>query len=143
MAEKLAWDYVYAFDPVPQQTEEFNKLSQYYKNLKAGRLTSTRCEECGEISWPPRTVCPNCMSDRLAWTDLPEEGEIVVATAQESGAFPGFKAPLIFGMLDFGVVRFIGKLVDIDPAQLAPGTKVRLKVETEEDGRVLPAFTPV
>ena len=143
MAERLNWDYVYSCDPVPQQTPEFNKLHQYYENLHLERLTTTKCTECGETSWPPRTVCPKCMSDELAWVDLPEEGSIIVITVQESGAFPGFKTPLIFAMLQFGDVQFIGKLLDVDIAQLAPGKKVRLKTEKQADGRILPAFTLV
>lgn len=143
MAEKLTWDYVFAFDPVPQQTPEFNKLHQYYENLQAGRLSTTKCANCGKISWPPRTVCPECMSDELYFEDLPEKGEIIVVTVQEGGAFPGFKPPLIFALLQFGEVRFIGKLLDVDPNQLAPGRKVRLNVEKQEDGRVLQAFTLV
>ncbi|WP_206809241.1 Zn-ribbon domain-containing OB-fold protein [Paradesulfitobacterium ferrireducens] len=141
MAERLIWDYVYAYDPVPQQTPEFNKLHKYYENLHLERLTTTKCTKCEKISWPPRSVCPECMSDEMSWVDLPEEGSIIVVTVQESGAFPGFQAPLIFAMLQFGDIRFIGKLIDVELSQLAPGKKVRLKVETQYDGRVLPAFT--
>lgn len=141
MAEKLTWDYVFACDPVPQQTPEFNKLHRYYENLQAGLLATTKCEKCNEAYWPPRTVCPKCMSDQLVWTELPEEGEIIVVTVQESGAFPGFKAPLIFAMLKFGNLQFIGKIIDVDPKNLEPGKKVRLIIEKQEDGRVLPAFT--
>ncbi len=141
MAQKLAFDYVFACDPVPQQTPEFNKLYQYYENLKAGRLTTTQCTTCGKVSWPPRTVCPKCMSDQLSLVDLPTEGEIIVVTIQQGGAFPGFPPPLAFALLQFGELRFIGKLLDVDPAELGPGKKVRLQVEEQEDGRVLPAFT--
>ena len=143
MAERLTFDYVFMCDPVPQQKPEFNKLSRYYENLKAGRLTTTQCNHCGKVAWPPRTVCPECLSDQLSFIDLPEEGEIIVVTIQEGGAFPGFPPPLAFAYLQFGEVRFIGKLHDVDMSELAPGKKVRLKVEQQADGRVLPAFTLV
>ncbi|MHB1407099.1 MAG: Zn-ribbon domain-containing OB-fold protein [Desulfitobacteriaceae bacterium] len=141
MAQRLTWDYVFAFDPVPQQAPEFNKLHRYYQNLQDGRLTTTECAKCGKVYWPPRTVCPECFSNELSFVELPEIGEIIVVTLQEGGAFPGFPPPLAFALLQFGPLRFIGKLVDVDPAQVGPGKKVRLKVEQQEDGRVLPAFT--
>ncbi|WP_206809163.1 Zn-ribbon domain-containing OB-fold protein [Paradesulfitobacterium ferrireducens] len=140
MVEKLTWDYVYGCDPVPQQTSEFNKLHEYYEALNEGRLMTTKCDACGQVLWPPRTVCPECMSGRLSWTQLPDEGEIIVFTVQESGAFPGFTLPLIFAYLQFGPVRFIGKIIGAEPEELAPGKKVRLQPEKQEDGRILPAF---
>jgi len=143
MAERLTWEYVYSCDPIPQQTPEFNKLHQYYENLHLGRLTTTKCRKCEKVSWPPRTVCPVCMSDELSWVDLPDEGSIVVVSVQEGGAFPGFVAPLVFAMLQFGDVKFMAKLIDVDIAQLAPGKKVRFKPEKQYDGRILPAFTLV
>ena len=143
MAEKLQWDYVFSCDPIPQQIPKFNKLSKYYENMHAGKLTTTQCTKCGKTTWPPRSVCPVCMSDEMAWIDLPEEGTIVVISIQDGGAFPGFVAPLIFAMLKFGDVSFMAKIIDVDRAQLAPGKKVRFKPEVQYDGRILPAFTLV
>jgi len=142
MIKKPVWEYLNTYDLIPQQTKETNKLYQYYDNLKAGKLTTTKCDDCGLAIWPPRTVCPKCMSDKLSWVEAPEEGEILLVTVQENGVLPGFKAPLIFAVIRFGDIRITGKIIDVaDPASVAPGQKVCLKVEEQYDGRVLPAFT--
>ncbi len=139
MAEK----YYYALDPYPQETEYQNRIYKFYEALKEGRLTSTQCKDCGHVSWPPRIVCPECVSDRLEWVELPKEGEITAFTIQESGVPMGFKAPLIFAMVKIGKIKFLSRIVDVDPSEVEIGSKVKLRVLEASYDRVLPAFTLV
>jgi hypothetical protein len=139
MAEK----YYYTLDPFPQETEYQNRIYKFYDFLKEGRLTSTKCKDCGFVPWPPRVVCPKCMSDNLEWIELPEEGEIYAFTVQESGVPMGFKAPLIFAMIKIGEVRFLSRIVDANPEEVKVGGRVKLKVLEVPNDRVLPAFALV
>ena len=139
MAEK----YYYVLDPFPQETEYQNRIYKFYDFLKEGKLTATKCKDCGYTPWPPRVVCPKCMSDNLEWVDLPEKGEIYAFTVQESGVPMGFEAPLIFAMVKIGDVRFLSRIVDAKPEDVKVGGKVKLKVLNVPNDRVIPAFTVV
>lgn len=46
-----------------------------------GRLALQRCDECGARLYPPRELCPACLSASLSW-DIADhlEGELLAAT---------------------------------------------------------------
>ena len=68
------------------QTEADTRIHQFYENLRAGELTTTRCEDCGAIHYPPRVVCPECMGEDLSYVDLPERGELFAFSEVRAGA---------------------------------------------------------
>ncbi|MFB6353998.1 MAG: zinc ribbon domain-containing protein, partial [Halobacteriales archaeon] len=38
------------------QTAEHTGIHEFYENLRDGRLTTTECDDCGELLFPPRIV---------------------------------------------------------------------------------------
>ncbi len=129
---------VYSLDPVPLQTPDQNRIYPFYDNLKQNRLTTTKCADCGHIAWPPRIVCPKCMSDRLDWVDFPETGQIYAFTVQTAATPPGFNPPVVYALIDFdNGLRIISPIVDCDPAQVEAGAQVVLKVVPAPRDRVL------
>jgi uncharacterized OB-fold protein len=141
--------YLRAVDPLPLEGPEDTRLHEFYRHLAAGRLTTTRCRECGRIDWPPRAFCPACTSDAFEWTELPAEGRIHGFSVQESGVPAGFPRPLVFAMVTVAGLRIFAPLVDVtDPAALAIGQPVAfraVRVADDAQGRPrhLPAFAPV
>ncbi|MFZ3101286.1 MAG: Zn-ribbon domain-containing OB-fold protein [Desulfitobacteriaceae bacterium] len=137
-------DYIFTIDPFPLQTKEHNKLYPFFDALKEGRLVNSECPKCNEMFWPPRSVCPNCMEDNLEWKELSHEGTIVAFSVQESGVPLGFKAPLIFAVVEIeNRVRLFTHLLDSNLQDVKLGTKVKLVVENVANDRVLPAFTVI
>jgi uncharacterized OB-fold protein len=140
--------YARAMDPLPLESAEHNKLHPFYAHLAEGRLTTTRCRDCGRIDWPPRGFCPACTSDAFDWADLPSVGRIHGFTVQETGVPAGFRRPLVLAMVEVAGLRVFAPLVDVaDPAALVVGARVRLapvRVADDPQGqsRYLPAFTP-
>ena len=51
-------------------------------------------------TFPPRVVCPNCLSENLDWIDLPTRGTVKVVTEEEVGVPLGFETPLIHALID-------------------------------------------
>ncbi len=135
---------VYVCDPVPQQTEDQNMVYPFYDHLRENRLTTTQCQDCGQIAWPPKIVCNECMSDQMEWIDFPPTGKIYAFTTQEAGVPPGFDSPLVFALRDCdNDVRLISALIDTDPAKVSVGAEVTLKVVDAPRDRVLFFFTLV
>jgi uncharacterized OB-fold protein len=121
--------YIGSMDLYPQQAPEFNRVHPFYDHLKEGRFTTTRCTECGHRAFPPRVICPECLSERLEWIDLPREGTVLVVTEEEVGVPLGFETPLIHALVDLdGQLRIFARIVNAAVGQLKEGDRVKLHV---------------
>jgi uncharacterized OB-fold protein len=135
--------YFVTTDVFPPEGKEQNKLYPFYEFLRKGRLTTTQCQNCGEISWPPRTICPKCLSNQLNWVDLPKKGKIRFFTVQLAGVPPGFEPPLIIALIDFEKnFSFMSRIVKADPEKLKVGDEVELEILHVKGDRVIHAFKP-
>lgn len=121
--------YSYTMDIYPQEHMEETRLWPFFENLKQGKLTTTKCNKCRHVFWPPEVVCPECLSDDLEYVDMPKRGKIYAFTVQVAAIPPGFKPPLIHAMIDFeNGIRIISPLVDTKPEDVKLGDEVELKV---------------
>src|SRR3989304_5774233 len=133
----------FMLDFYPLEDAKFTGISQFFANLKEGRLTTTKCKKCGKLLWPPRIICSNCFSNELEWVDLGREGELYAFTEMRVGAPLGFVEDVPFCM---GIVKIGGFLIStrIDDAkydELKIGDRLRLKIVALSDGRVFFRFT--
>jgi hypothetical protein len=131
-------------DFYPLEDEKNTRVSQFFKNLKEGRLTTTKCKKCNKVLWPPRIVCPNCLSEGLEWIDLGTEGELYAFTEMRLGAPLGFcqDVPFCIGIVKIGGLLISGRIDNATYDSLKIGDKVGLKVVELEDGRVFYRFKP-
>ena len=140
--------YFRAVDPFPLQGGQHTRVARFYAGLQDGRLLTTWCPDCDRRQWPPRVVCPVCLSDRLDWVELPRQGTLHAFTVQETGVPPGFPRPLVFAVVRIDGLHVFTRLVDTQGADLKRGAAVRLAPEAVADGpdghtRLLPTFTLV
>ncbi len=151
--------YPVTMDMWPVQAKEFNRIHQFYENLKAGRLTTTRCKSCGHVAYPPRLICPECYNDELEWIELPKRGKVLAFTEEVKGVPLGFDSPLIHAWIDLGwespVKRILSRIINCPAGRLKEGDEVQLAVfevpahpiEIKRDtitvARVFFAFEPV
>jgi len=135
----------FMLDFYPLQDEKSTRISQFFKNLKEGRLTTTKCKKCGKLLWPPRIICSECLSDELEWVDLGTVGELYGFTEVRLGAPLGFveDVPFCVGLVKIGGLLISARIDDAKYEDLKIDDKVRLKVVELEDGRVFYRFTPM
>lgn len=141
-------EYLRAVDPFPLQGEKSTRLFPFYAALRQGRFITTSCAECGQRHWPPRVVCPVCLSNSLEWVELPRQGRIHAFTIQETGVPPGFPRPIIFAVIDLDGLRIFTRLVDCDPSLVRRGLRVELRPSSvtpdpQGEERSLPTFAPL
>jgi len=119
------------------QNQETTEIVEFYDNLRDGQLTTTQCEECGELHFPPRIVCPECRSEDLEYVDLPHEGELFAFSTVRAGAPMGMEdeVPFVTGIVDLGDVQLSARIDDAEYDDLAIGDPVELKI-VEIDGPV-------
>lgn len=138
--------YIYVMDPIPQQYEDTTRLYRFFDYLREGRFTTTQCNACGKLMWPPRVVCPYCLSDDLSYVDMPTTGRIYSYTVQVGGVPPGFPPPLVYALVDFdNGMRLFTAVVGAKPEEVAVGKEVELEIRDvapDQQGRrrVLPFF---
>ena len=121
--------YIASMDLYPQEAKEFNRIYPFYEFLKEGRFTTTRCKDCGLQSFPPRVICPGCLSENLEWVDLPTRAKVKVVTEEEVGVPLGFETPLIHALIDLGgKLTMFTRIVNCKVGQLKEGDEVRLRV---------------
>ncbi|OPY86269.1 MAG: hypothetical protein A4E72_01714 [Syntrophus sp. PtaU1.Bin208] len=121
--------YAASMDMWPLQGKQFTRIYPFYDHLKEGRLTTTKCKDCGTRSFPPRVVCPECLSENLEWVDLPTKGKVRIVTEEEVGVPPGFETPLVLAMVDLsGEMTLITRIKDCPMGALKVGDEVKLCV---------------
>ena len=132
----------YMLDFYPLQDEKFTRISKFFQNLKEGRLTTTKCKMCGKLLWPPRIVCPVCLSENLEWVDLGVEGELYAFTEMRFGAPLGFveDVPFCVGIVKIGGLLISARIDDAKHEDLKIEDKVGLKIVELPDGRVFYRF---
>ncbi|WP_121743138.1 Zn-ribbon domain-containing OB-fold protein [Natronorubrum halophilum] len=132
------------------QTDDHTRIHEFYENLRDGQLTTTRCQDCEEIHYPPRIVCPECMGDNLAYVDLPHEGELFAFSEVRGGLPIGLAehdVPYVVAVVDLGPVRLSARVDGAAYDDLEIGDPVELNIveidgPTEEE-RVFYRFEPV
>ncbi|MBI4295490.1 MAG: hypothetical protein HY667_00085 [Chloroflexi bacterium] len=147
--------YIATMDLYPLQAKEFNRIHQFYENLKEKRLTTTRCKKCGAAPFPPRVVCPECNSTDLEWVDLPTKGKVLQFSEELVGVPLGWNPPLIHAMVDLGPLKLMSRIANCEAGKLKEGDDVQLVVYevppmvldvkggSREVPRVFFAFEPV
>jgi uncharacterized OB-fold protein len=131
-------------DFYPLEDEKDTRINIFFKNLREGRLTTTKCKRCEKVLWPPRIVCPDCLSDELEWIDLGLDGELYAFTEMRLGAPLGFveDVPFCIGIVKIGGLSISARIDDAEYEDLEIGAKVQLKIVELDDGRVFYRFVP-
>ena len=145
--------YPSTMDLYPLEAKEFNRIHQFYTNLREKRFTTTKCKKCGHVPFPPRVICPECNSEDLEWVDLPTRGKVLYFTEEVAGVPLGFESPLIHALIDLGEGRnLLSRIINCKEGQLKVGDRVQLAVfdvspmiievkgATKEEKRVFFAF---
>jgi uncharacterized OB-fold protein len=133
----------FMLDFYPLEDAKTTEISQFFQNLKQGKLTTTKCKKCGTLLWPPRIVCPNCFSNEFDWIDLGKEGELYAFTDVRIGAPLGFvqDAPFTVGFVKISGLTISSRIDNAKYDQLKIGEKLQLKIVELGDGRVFYRFT--
>jgi uncharacterized OB-fold protein len=116
----------------------------------APTLLGSRCAACGAHHFPRHDTCPYCSVEDPAPMEFTGPGTLWAWTAI-TAAPPGYSGEIPYGVgiveLPEGI-RIIGRLTESDPATLAAGQAMELRVvplHADADGNevVTYAFSPV
>lgn len=117
-------------------------VTEYLTHADAGRLAVPVCESCGDAHFPPRVVCPHCLSDSVELRESEGTGSVYSFTVVHVKYHPtwGSETPYVNALIDLddGPVVF-GNIIDCDPEVISVSASVTVDFE-EIDGTTMPVF---
>lgn len=104
----------------PESSDEFPKL------------IGIKCNNCGEVIFPLKTICPNCCSKDVHETLIGPRGKLYSFTVIYQPAPIGYKGPVPYSVVKVEMpegLRITGPSTISDPSQFKIGMKMELVID--------------
>jgi len=94
------------------------KVNDFIDHLEAGRVMGTRCGDCGQIFFPPRADCCQCLGSNTEWFEVSGPGKLVTYSRLKY-APTGFgdDLPYCIAVLDYGDYKVFGRIAGNVPEE--------------------------
>jgi uncharacterized OB-fold protein len=122
-----------------------SRTHEFWDALKEERFVTTKCSNCGNVSFPPQADCPKCMNNEFAWVDVGREATLLTFTrVQVTPASFAANEPYTIAIGEFpGNLKVLAWLEGVDPKNAKPGMKLRVEARTSKEGIPYYVFMPV
>ena len=124
--------------PRPQEDLDNHAFLEAWRH---GHLILQTCDDCGRCFFYPRPLCPHCWSDRITWSELPGNGEVVSFSLIHRPNHSSFfdEAPIVLAEIRIANgVALLARVVGASPTAVRTGMPVRLV--RQPDRYPLPTF---
>ncbi len=114
------------------------KINDFIDHLEKGQVMGTRCNECGQVYFPPRADCCQCFASDVQWFEITGSG-ILATYSRLSYAPVGFEEDLPYSLavLDYGDYKIFGRLADdIGEDELQLGQQMKTVVNRLPNGQL-------
>jgi uncharacterized OB-fold protein len=104
--------------------------ARYWREIpQRYRLEAARCTQCGQSTFPPRLVCPDCGSKDFETVKLSDRGTILTYTIIRVAPSQFVdEAPYAVGVVELeGGTRMTAQIADVPLDQIAIGQKVKVE----------------
>jgi uncharacterized OB-fold protein len=113
-----------------------SRTHEFWDAIKEGKFVTTKCSECGNVSFPPQADCPKCMSNEFTWVDMGRDAKLVTFThVQITPASFVDNDPYIIaiGELPDGL-KVLAWLEGVEREDAKPGMPLRIEGRTSKEG---------
>lgn len=128
-----------ALKPIVDQDNE-----QFWNDCRQHVLSLQRCKECQRYRYPPRLVCPHCLSENAEWETVSGKGTVYSFVTVHHTARPDLKddVPYNLSLIELREgPRMWSRVVGCAPNEVRIGMPVEVEY-VERDGATLPFFHP-
>jgi len=129
--------------PLPRIDEESRG---YWEALARHELYFQRCCDCGTKRFPPRAVCPACLSSATEWVRASGRGTVHTFTVTHQNQAAGFREelPYVLAVVELAEgPRMMTNIVGCVPDAVRIGTAVEVVFEDVTPEITLAKFRPV
>jgi uncharacterized OB-fold protein len=128
--------------PLPRIDEESRG---YWEALARHELYVQECGRCRLRRFPPRAVCPGCLSSAITWIRASGRGSVESFTVTYQNQAPGFRErlPYVLAVVELEEgVRLMTNVVGCPPDAVRIGMPVEVEWEDVTPEVTLPLFRP-
>lgn len=129
--------------PLPRVDEESRG---WLEGLARHEIWLQRCAACGALRFPPRALCPVCLSDAVQWIPSRGRGTVYSFTVTYQNHAAGFRdaVPYVLALVDLAEgVRLLTNVVGCAPDAVRVGMPVEVVFDEVAPGVTLAKFRPV
>jgi len=122
-----------------------SKINDFISNLEQGKITGTRCTDCGMQFFPPRADCYKCLSSNMEWFDVSGTGKLVSYSKLEYAPV-GFEEdlPYSIALLDYGAYKIFGRISkNLTDDEIEVGMEMKTVVNELPNGQMNYVFEKV
>jgi uncharacterized OB-fold protein len=128
--------------PLPRVDEESRG---FWEALARHEFYLQRCAGCAQLRYPPRAVCPSCLSSEVDWVEMSGRGTVYSFTVTHQNHAPGFRErlPYVLAIIELEEgVRLMANVTGCEPGDVRIGMPVFVEYEDVSDDITLPVFRP-
>jgi uncharacterized protein len=121
-----------------------SKTKEFWEALRQGKLVTTKCLKCGNVSFPPQADCPKCMGGDFEWIDLGTDATLVTCTHVRvtPASFAGTDSYTIaIAQLSKGP-KVLAWLEGVEAEKAKLGMKLRVEARESREGNPYCVFVP-
>lgn len=119
----------------------------FWEKLEEGKIYTTKCNECGEVMFPPQSYCRNCLNNDIEWIELDGEATIrgfthIIIRPQ---SFSDHE-PYTVGVGEFKKhegLKAVAWIEGFKMSEIEVGMDVKMIPKTREDGPSYYVFAPI
>lgn len=114
------------------------KTNDFISYLEDGKVTGTKCKDCGAVFFPPRADCSQCLQSNMEWFEVSGNGKLLSFSELKYGPV-GFEEdlPYIIALLDYGDYKVFGRVSkDISYKDLTVGMELKAEANTLPNGQL-------
>ncbi|HXW94561.1 MAG TPA: Zn-ribbon domain-containing OB-fold protein [Nitrososphaerales archaeon] len=113
-----------------------SKTREFWDSLKNGKFVTTKCKQCGNVSFPPQADCPKCMSSESQWVDLGKDATLVTFTHVRTvpASFAETEPYIICIGEMAGGTKVLAWLEGVRPEDTKPRMQLRIEPRTGAEG---------
>lgn len=110
----------------------------YWQAANDGKLLIKCCDDCGQVHFYPRAICPGCFSSNTVWVEATGKGRIYSYSVTRRAKVP---YAIAYVTLAEGVTM-LSNIVNTDLDALSVDMPVEVTFGKTENGQALPLFQP-
>jgi len=114
------------------------KVNDFIDHLEDGKVMGTRCQDCGQVFFPPRADCYKCMTSSIEWFEVSGTGKLITYSKLVYAPV-GFEEdlPYFIAVLDYGDYKIFGRVAkDIAEEDLTLGMEMKTVVNQLPNGQL-------
>ncbi len=129
--------------PLPRPDQDSRP---FWESCRAHAMALQCCTSCGRFRFPPRAVCPYCLSEDFQWSPVSGRGRVYVSLVvyRPPGLAWENDVPYNVAMIELDEgVRMWSNVIGCDPEDVQIGDRVELVYDDVTSEIALPRFRRV